>query len=87
MFSISLIKSSEFSEEIYKDYSRFKHGSKSIARKFGRQLAQKISDECVFCDKESLVFYPAPYLNIPTASSALKDYLLSYLSRDFLEKN
>ena len=87
MYSISLIKSSEFSEEIYQDYSRFKHGSKSIARKFGRQLAQKISDECVFCDKESLVFYPAPYLNIPTASSALKDYLLSYLSRDFLDKN
>lgn len=87
MYTISLLKSDSFESDIYKNYSRFKHGSKSIARLFGKQLANKIVDSCTFCEKESLVFYPAPYLNIPTASSALKDYLMSYLSTEFYNKN
>ena len=87
MHTISLLQTSNFDKQIYQDYSRFKHGSKNIARKFGKDLANKIKNEGLFLEKESLVFYPAPFNNIPTASSALKDYLLSYLSDEFLNKN
>ena len=87
MHTISLLQTSNFDKHIYQDYSRFKHGSKNTARKFGKDLANKIKSENIFSNEESLVFYPAPYNNIPTASSALKDYLVSYLSDEFLNKN
>ena len=71
MHTISLLQTSNFDKQIYQDYSRFKHGSKNIARKFGKDLANKIKNEGLFLEKESLVFYPAPFNNIPTASGRL----------------
>jgi hypothetical protein len=86
MHTISLLKDNKFSEETYVDYSKFKHGSKNVARKFGKGLAKKIIEENFLEGIKNLIIYPAPYKNIPTASSALKDYLLASLSMDFLNK-
>jgi len=83
MQTISLIKSDSFTEDFYQDYSKFKHGSKTQARKFGQQLAQV----CDFQEGSTLVFYAAPYNNVPAASNALKDYLLSSLANQFIQKN
>lgn len=66
-------------------YSRFKHGSKSMARFMGQQLAKVVSPSLK--PDSSIIVYPAPYNNVPTASSALKDYLLSSLARTFIDKN
>ena len=57
MHTISLLKTDNFDKQIYQDYSRFKHGSKNIARKFGKDLANKIKSENIFSNGESLVFY------------------------------
>jgi hypothetical protein len=83
MQTISLIKSETFTAEFYQDYSKFKHGSKTQAQKFGKQLAEV----CNFEKNSTLVFYAAPYNNVPAASNALKDYLLSSLAHQFIEKN
>ena len=45
MHTISLLQTSNFDKHIYQDYSRFKHGSKNTARKFGKDLANKIKSE------------------------------------------
>lgn len=64
------------------EYSKFKHGSKSVARKFGKQLAlsfqNNMSDEIKeILSKSEIVVSSAPYKYIPVASTALKDYFLS----------
>lgn len=85
MNTLSITKSKTFPEDFYRDYSRFKHGSKTVARSFGKRLALEVGPRLK--DESSLVIYPAPYNNVPTASSALKDYLLSNLSNTFVEKD
>lgn len=85
MHTISLLQTDSFNAEVYKDYSRFKHGSKNIARKFGKNLAEEVRKELPNYQGRSLVFYPAPFNNVPTASSALKDYLLSHISTALLD--
>ena len=85
--TLSLQQADNFSKETYTDYSKFKHGSKSTARKFGKQLSDGIKEQFKAYKDRSLVFYSAPFNNIPTASNALKDYLLSSLSLTFLENN
>ena|ERR1700741_908902 len=82
MLTISLHKSDKFTDEFFGDYSKFKHGSKTQARKFGKQVAAI----CDFKAGSSLVFYSAPSNNIKTASNAFKDYLLSSLSTQIMEK-
>jgi hypothetical protein len=83
MKTISLIKSDVFTPQFYKDYSAFKHGSKNCARNFGEGVALV----CDFPENSTLVFYPAPYNNVPAASNALKDYILSGCAKQFIEKN
>lgn len=83
MREITLLKTDTFKDEFFVNYSKFKHGSKTQAREFGRQLA----NVCDFPEKSTLVFYAAPYNNVPAASNALKDYLLSYCSNQFIEKD
>lgn len=83
MSTKSLYKGSDFHTSFYNDYSKFKHGSKTQARKFGKEVA----DVCFFNENASLIFYSAPYNNIYTASNAFKDYLMSYLSIQFMDKN
>ena len=83
MHTISLYKGSEFDPRFFDLYSKFKHGSKTQARVFGKEVAEV----CHFKEGSSLIFYSAPYNNIHTASNAFKDYLLSSLSIQFLEKD
>lgn len=83
MLTISLHKGDNFDESFYQSYSKFKHGSKTCAREFGHQVAKV----CEFTPNSSLIFYSAPYNNIGTASNAFKDYLLSGLSNQFLNKS
>lgn len=83
MRTISSPPDKEFRESFIKDYSKFKHGSKTIARQFGKDIAEI----CDFPADSKLIFYSAPHNNIHTASNAFKDYLLSYCADQFLTKN
>jgi hypothetical protein len=82
MRTISLYKSNEFPESFYEAYSKFKHGSKTQARIFGRNVA----NVCEFPENSNLVFYSAPHNNIHTASNAFKDYLIASCSRQIMER-
>lgn len=77
-------KIEEFSEEDQRDYSRFKHGSKSVARRFGTELAREFVKteefQRILNSNKPLVICPAPFNNIPTASYTLKDYFLAGLA-------
>ncbi len=83
MQSISFYNSDIFEPSFYEAYSKFKHGSKTQARIFGKD----ISTVCEFPENSSLIFYSAPHNNIHTASNAFKDYLLSFCSKQFMDKN
>lgn len=82
MLTISLHKTDKFTPEFYEAYSKFKHGSKTQARSFGKQVANVVS----FDGYKNLVLYPAPHNNIPTASSSFKDYFLSYIASDLADQ-
>lgn len=64
-------------------YSRFKYGSKSVARKFGKEIGSQLADKLLPTLKptDQIVIAPSPYMFIPTAAFALKDYVISYLNR------
>ena len=83
MQSITYLTSDSFEESFYENYSKFKHGSRTIARLFGKSLSQ-VAD---FQNDKTYVFFSAPFNNIPTASNALKDYFISNCSKQFLDKN
>lgn len=65
-------------------YSKFKYGSKSIAREFGRELGAKFLDSVIYQEIQSrydlsqipIIVSSAPYKFTPTASYALKDYFV-----------
>lgn len=66
------------------DYSRFKYGSKSLARRFGRELADRLLNSETFtsllpalANPYGIVIYPSPYNFVPTATFALKDYFVA----------
>lgn len=68
------------------DYSKFKYGSKTISRKFGKDLGHSFVNALLFnyrrdIDDELLnkdiIICSAPYKFIPVASTALKDYFVS----------
>jgi hypothetical protein len=67
------------------DYSKFKFGSKKIARAFGVTLAQAFAWEYVLPRKldKQLVVLSSPYCFIPTATHAMKDYFIRELN-DYL---
>lgn len=89
MLEISYLESRNFPTEFYEDYSKFKHGSKSIAREFGKNLSSVFLRDEVLAqiDNKNLTIYSAPFLNIPTASNALKDYTLTGAAKIFRENN
>jgi hypothetical protein len=69
------------------DYSRFKYGSKDIARKFGQELANKFIKSPNFhkyyqqlVDGMQIVVITSPYMYIPTATYAMKDYFVAELN-------
>lgn len=66
------------------DYSRLKYGSKSIARRYGRELANSLLESEQFAtflpalaNPKGVVIYPAPFNFVPTATFALKDYFVA----------
>lgn len=70
-------------------YSQFKFGSKTIARKFGEELWSKfistkhflnIIQELQSTDKR-IVVMSSPYVHVPTATFAMKDYFIRHLNR------
>lgn len=81
MPTISLYSGKEFEDEFYVRYSKFKHGSKTQARFFGKQVSRVLP----FQKGSTIVVYSAPHNNIPTASNAFKDYLLSYCAGVILD--
>lgn len=65
-----------------KDYSKFKHGSKTVAREFGKILAKRFWVQVLRHDPpdKPIVVYPSPYNFVPTAAFVLKDYFVRYLN-------
>lgn len=66
------------------EYSRFKHGDKVIARKFGEDLANKFCKSKYFAEilksQKQIVCLSAPYIFIKTASNTLMDYFVAQLN-------
>lgn len=69
-------------------YSKFKYGSKDVARRFGKDLGNHVISKGVFekiTDREIMVI-PSPYYFVPTATFALKDYFIAtinpYITRE-----
>jgi len=69
------------------EYSRFKYGSKSIARKFGKELADAfykselfLLNRHLFSGDNYCVVVPSPYYFIPTATFAMKDYFIARMN-------
>jgi len=72
------------------EYSRFKFGCKSIARKFGNDLSLGFIKSTYFKEiietlrqfpEKRVVIMSSPYVHIPTPTFALKDYFLKILNR------
>lgn len=65
-------------------YSKFKYGSKSVAREFGYELGKKFLDSPIYQELQRkfdlsqvpVIVSSAPYKFTPTASHALKDYFV-----------
>jgi len=74
------------------DYSKFKFGSKTIARLFGEELAQifvsdyKLALSCRLLPNQ-IVVISSPYQFIPTATFAMKDYFVRALNHWLAENN
>lgn len=75
-------------------YSRFKHGCKDCAREFGRDLANKFIESLQFralllkllLKECRIVVLSSPYIHIPTATFALKNYFISVLNDTLVSK-
>lgn len=72
------------------EYSQFKFGSKSIARVYGRELAQKfistehylnIVQDLKKNPTKKIIVMSSPYVHIPTATWAMKDYFVRDLNQ------
>ena len=75
------------------EYSRFKFWSKKIARKFWEELAQKLLvsnffEEIINLVKswKKIIVVSSPYIHIPTATYAMKDYFISKFNHYLAEK-
>jgi hypothetical protein len=85
-FSLHQIDNRETIPFSSSDYSKFKFGSKDIARKFGREIAKSFYSDLLihFQNKPEIntqiVVISSPYNFIPTATFALKDYFIQQLN-------
>ena len=83
-FSLHKIKDEHKIPFLPSDYSKFKFGSKDIAREFGTALAKAFAWEYVYTGKLScynkVVVISSPYCFIPTATHAMKDYFVRELN-------
>lgn len=64
------------------DYSKFKYGSKTVARKFGKILAKRFWTQVLRhrLPTKPIMVYPSPYNFIPTATFIMKDYFIKHLN-------
>lgn len=69
------------------DYSKFKFGSKKVARLFGTELAKVFAWEYVLPRKlnKNIVVLSSPYCFIPTATHAMKDYFVRELNEYLIQ--
>lgn len=75
------------------EYSQFKFGSKTIARKYGKELWQKFIQSQHFftiiqqlkTSGQRIVVMSSPYVHIPTATFAMKDYFIRGLNKTLYE--
>jgi len=70
------------------DYSKFKYGSRNIARQFGKILAKRFWIQVLRHDPPGdipIIVYPSPYNFIPTATFVLKDYFIKNLNEYLIE--
>lgn len=83
------IKIENFNQQDKSDYSKFKHGSKSLARKFGKQLAKSFVNteefDNIVKSGKNIVICSAPHNNIPTPSFTLKDYFIAGLAHHLID--
>jgi hypothetical protein len=70
------------------EYSRFKHGSINIAKKFGYILAERFIENCFgkIYNGKQIVVVPSAYSYIPTASFFMKSFFVEKLNH-YLYKN
>lgn len=75
-------------------YSQFKFGSKTIARKFGKELADTFITSKHFLNivqalqqnpEKRVIVMSSPYVHIATATWAMKDYFVRHLNRMLYE--
>lgn len=66
------------------EYSKFKFGEKSIAKKYGFELAHRLIYSGILNQSEfsndKIVVCSSPYCFIPTATYAMKDYFIQILN-------
>ena len=76
------------------DYSMFKFGANSISRKFGNTLAKKFINSVNFQEilknlnnnpEKRIVVLSSPYVYIPTATFAMKDYFIRTINDKLIE--
>lgn len=68
------------------NYSKFKFGSKVVARQFGKELADGFWEEFEHnIPNEQIVVFPSPYNFIPTATFVLKDYFIRHFNEYLID--
>lgn len=76
------------------EYSQFKFGSKTIARKYGHELWSKFISTKFFFNiiqilqndsSKRIVVMSSPFVHIPTATWAMKDYFIRHLNRSLYD--
>lgn len=69
------------------DYSKFKHGSLDVARRFGYALAERFIKNCFSStyNGQQIVVVPSAYSYIPTASFYMKIFFVRKLNRYLYE--
>lgn len=88
-FSLKTFTSTENCSFSPEEYSRFKYGSKKIAKQYGKELGESLFNLFDFSQLQSkkIVICSSPYKYIPTASAILKDYAYSEFNKNWSEHN
>ncbi len=72
------------------EYSKFKFGDNSIAKKFGEELGNGFIEhfkDVLLSQQEELVLIPSPYNAIPTASGIMSNYFREVINRFLFQNN
>jgi hypothetical protein len=71
------------------EYSKFKFGDLSIARKFANGLSEAFTAQFsnILLSNEDIVILPSPYLSIPTSSNFLCNYFKNNVNKFLYQHN